>query len=129
MLNVDRIDPGWKVSLTFNVSQKDEVILSFLKRHLECGTIFSKGGGVWMFEVNNLRSIQDHVNPFFRRFGFYSAKRKRDFSIFQTMTDMLLADLHLTCDGIRELLNLRENMNDGGKRKYSKEEILANLKD
>ena len=67
----------WKVSLCLNVSQKDDVILALLKRHLNCGTIRYKGGGVWMFEVNNLTAIRENVIPFFRRFGFLSARRAR----------------------------------------------------
>jgi hypothetical protein len=119
---------GWKVSLTFNVSQKDEVILALIKRHIGCGTIFQKGGGVWMYEVNNLKSLHNQVIPFFRRFGFLSAKKKRDFQIFCDMSNMFLSGSHLTCDGVQELLKLRRNMNDGGKRKFSEEEILASLR-
>ncbi len=119
---------GWKVSLTFNVSQKDEVILALIKRHLGCGTIFAKGGGVWMYEVNNLVAIRDNVIPFFDRFGFLSAKKKRDFATFKLMSELFIAGRHLQVDGIKELLELRRGMNDGGKRKYSEEEILAGLK-
>lgn len=119
---------GWKVSLTFNVSQKDEVILALIKRHLGCGTIFEKGGGVWMYEVNNLEAIRDNVVPFFNRFGFLSAKKKRDFATFSVMVSLFLEGKHLQAEGIKELLTLRRAMNDGGKRKYSEEEILAALK-
>lgn len=119
---------GWKVSLTFNVSQKDEVILTLIKKHIGCGTLFQKGGGVWMYEVNNLSAIRDHVVPFFRRFGFLSRKKKRDFATFRKMLELFLEGVHLTPEGIEELLRLRRGMNDGGKRKYSEEHILGNLK-
>ena len=115
----------WKVSLCLNVSQKDKVILALLKRHLQCGTIRSKEGDVWMYEVNNLNAIRENVIPFFSRFGFLSAKKKRDFAIFKTMADLMSEGSHLNRDGIAELLELRRNMNDGGKRKYSEREILA----
>ena len=115
----------WKVSLCLNVSQKDRVILALFKRHLQCGTIRNKGGGVWMFEVNNLAAIRSNVIPFFRRFGFLSAKKKRDFAIFQQMAERMTDGDHLTKEGIARLLKLRSTMNDGGKRKYSDDEILA----
>ena len=115
----------WKLSLCLNVSQKDRAILALLKKHLGCGTIRNKGGGVWMFEVNNLNSIRENVIPFFRRFGFLSAKKKRDFAIFCQMADLMAAGQHLHKEGIAGLLKLRTKMNDGGKRKYSDEEILA----
>lgn len=115
----------WKVSLCLNVSQKDRTILALLKRHLQCGTIRYKGNGVWMYEVNNLRAIQQHVIPFFKRFGFLSAKKKRDFSLFAQMADLMAEGAHLGKEGIEQLLRLRRKMNDGGKRKYSEQEILA----
>ena len=69
----------WKVSLSFNVSQKDRVILALFKRHLGCGTLRSRPDGVWYFEVTNLMAIVENVIPFFERFPFLSAKKKRDF--------------------------------------------------
>ena len=115
----------WKVSLCLNVSQKDKVILALLKRHLNCGTIRDKGGGVWMFEVNNLVAIRGHVIPFFDRFGFLSAKKKRDFAIFKQMAVRMAEGTHLSKEGIAGLLSLRREMNDGGKRKYTEEQILG----
>ncbi len=115
----------WKVSLGFNVSQKDKVILSLIKRHLQCGSIRNKGGGVWMYEVSNLESIRSNIIPFFDRFGFLSAKKKRDFAIFKQMAERMAEGGHLTKEGIADLLSLRRVMNDGGKRKYSEEEILG----
>jgi hypothetical protein len=114
----------WKVSLCLNVSQKDKVILALLKRHLQCGEIRSKSGDVWMYEVNNLNAIRDNVIPFFRRFGFLSAKKKRDFTIFQRMAELMLAGAHLSREGIESLLKLRFSMNDGGKRKYTDDMVL-----
>ncbi len=114
----------WKLSLCLNVSQKDKVILALLKRHLKCGTIRYKSDDVWMFEVNNLTAIHENVIPFFRRFGFLSAKKKRDFAIFRRMAELMNEGAHLDKPGIVELLKLRREMNDGGKRKYTEQEIL-----
>jgi LAGLIDADG DNA endonuclease family protein len=117
----------WKVSLCLNVSQKDRVILAQLKRQLDCGTIRYKGDGVWMFEVNNLTAIRENVIPFFKRFGFLSAKKKRDFAIFRKMATLMENGAHLNRLGVVELLELRREMNDGGKRKYTEQEILSAL--
>ena len=114
----------WKVSLGLNVSQKDEVILALLKRHLKCGCIRPKAGEVWMYEVNNLTAIRENIIPFFQRFGFLSAKKKRDFSLFKRMAKLMAEGKHLSKEGIAELLKLRRNMNDGGKRKYTENQIM-----
>ena len=114
----------WKVSLCLNVSQKDKTVLALFKRHLQCGTIRYKSGDVWMYEVNNLTAIRENVIPFFDCFGFLSAKKRRDYAIFKQMAERLADGAHLNKEGIVGLLELRRNMNDGGKRKYSEEQIL-----
>ena len=120
----------WKISLSFNVSQKDPVILSQFKKHLKCGSLRErKHDGVWYYEVTNFNAIQNNVIPFFRRFGFLSAKKKRDFSKFQKIAKLIETKDHLTVEGIKEILKIRKDMNDGGKRKYSDEEILRILRD
>ncbi len=114
----------WKISLSFNVSQKDRVILALFKRHLACGTLRGRPDGVWYFEVNNFNAIVENVIPFFERFGFLSAKKKRDFAKFTLISQLLQRGDHLTQSGIETILLIREEMNDGGKRRYSHSHIL-----
>jgi len=96
----------WKVSLCFNVSQRDRVILTLFKKHLECGTMRQRKDGVWYYEVNNLTGIVENVIPFFNRFGFLSAKKKRDFSKFKKLAEIMQAGGHLTPEGVREILEI-----------------------
>ena len=120
----------WKISLCFNVSQKDPVILSQFKKHLQCGSLRErKHDKVWYYEVNNFDAIRNNVIPFFNRFGFLSSKKKRDFSKFKQIARLIENKDHLTVEGIKEILEIRKKMNDGGKRKYSDEEILRILRD
>ena len=116
----------WKVSLCCNVSQKDKVILTLYKRHLKCGTLRSREDGVWYYEVNNFTAIQENVIPFFKRFGFLSAKKKRDFVKFMQIAELIADGKHLEKVGIKRILDIRKTMNDGGvgRRKYSDAEIL-----
>jgi hypothetical protein len=80
--------------------------------------------GVWYYEVNNFTAIVENVIPFFERFGFLSAKKKRDFSKFKQLAEMMRQGHHLTREGIEEILKVRLSMNDGGKRRYLDAEIL-----
>ncbi len=114
----------WKVSLCFNVSQRDELILRLLARHLGCGTMRQRADGVWHFEVNNLRDIRGNVLPFFGRFGFLSAKKQRDLMKFRAIAELMHDGAHLTPLGVRAILAIRRDMNDGGKRRYEEREIL-----
>jgi hypothetical protein len=115
----------WKVSLCFNVSQRDPVVLALMKRHLECGTMRQRQDGVWYYEVNSLRPLAENVVPFFERFHFLSAKKKRDFAKFKQLVTLFGEGRHLDHAGIREILEIRADMNDGGKRRYTDEAILA----
>jgi hypothetical protein len=90
-----------------------------LQQHLQCGTIRFKCDDVWFFEVNNLKSILENVIP------FLSAKKQHDFAIFKRMASLMAKGAHLGKEGIMELLELRREMNDGGKRKYDEQAILA----
>ena len=119
--------PPWKVSLCFNVSQRDDVILALFKRHLGCGTMRQRKDGVWYYEVNNFNAIRDNVIPFFKRFHFLSAKKKRDFSKFCRLAELMEQGRHRSAEGIKEILEIRRDMNDGGKRRYSEEDILDRL--
>ena len=118
----------WKVSLCFNVSQRDPVILALFKRHLRCGTMRQRHDGVWYYEVNNLTAIVENVIPFFERFGFLSAKKKRDFSKFKQLAELIRQGRHHGREGVEQIVEIRRDMNDGGKRRYSDEEILRRLK-
>ena len=117
----------WKVSVSFNVSQKDRVILVLLKTRLGCGTLRGRPDGVWYFEVTNLNAILENVIPFFERFPFLSAKKKRDFAKFKQIVSLMKSGAHLTANGIKQILEIREDMNDGGKRRHAHVDILASL--
>ncbi|OIO73213.1 MAG: hypothetical protein AUJ85_08585 [Elusimicrobia bacterium CG1_02_37_114] len=119
----------WKISLCFNISQKDKVILSLFKRYLVCGTLRSRPDGVWYYEVNNFNAIWEKVIPFFKKYRFLSAKKKRDFSKFCQIAEMVKKGEHLKEDGIRRIVEIRREMNDGGKRKYSNTEILSKFQE
>ena len=69
----------WKVSLCFNVSQRDQSGPERVQgAALKCGTMRSRADGVWYYEVNTFTAIVENVIPFFDRFGFLSAKKQRD---------------------------------------------------
>jgi hypothetical protein len=69
------------------------------------------------------------VIPFFERFGFLSAKKQRDFLKFVQLASLLQEGQHLTHEGVVEVLRIRLDMNDGGKRRYLDEEILIEVRE
>ena len=117
---------GWKITASFNISQKDRVILAFIKRQLGCGTLRERKDGVIYYEVTNINALYEKVVPFFKRFRFLSARKKKNFSIFAKIVEKLYKKEHLTREGFEEIIRLREKLNAdvSRKRKYTLEDIL-----
>ena len=112
---------GWRVSAAFNASQLDVAPLELFRRTLRCGTIRRAGNSGWYFEVNSLRDIQSAVVPFFRRFPLVGQKA-REFEMFERAVELMSAGLNDAT--YVEVLQIRERMNGGGKRRHTMEKIL-----
>ena len=80
------------------------------------------GNGGWYWEVNTLSDIRSQVVPFFRRFPLVGTKA-HDFSLFAQAVDLLAGEDVSDAD-YRQVVLLREQMNRGGKRRYTAERIL-----
>ncbi len=111
----------WQIILTFNVSQRDMTVLLQLKRYLGCGRFFKRADGVHYYLVQNPTAIKERVIPFFKRFPFLSASKKKNFSIFVQIAELMFDKQHLNEDGLLKIIQLRETLNEGKgrKRKYS----------
>ena len=111
----------WQIILTFNVSQKERTILTLLKRYLECGRLQTRFDGISYYVVSNPTSIVDRVIPFFKRFNFLSQTKKKNFSLFSQIADLVYRKQHLNSEGLETIIQLREKLNlgRGRKRKYS----------
>ena len=117
----------WQILLYFKVSQRDKVILALFKRHLKCGTLRSGNDDVWQYEVNNFNAIQENIIPFFRRFGFLSAKKKGEFSKFRKLVKLLQNEEYLTEEGLKKVLKLRAELNEDSFDNYSDSEIFNSM--
>ena len=117
----------WKITASFNVSQKDRVILAFLKKVIGCGTLRTRKDGVVYYEVTNINSLYENVLPFFKRFRFLSANKKRNFAIFSEIVKKMHRKEHLTNEGRNEVLQLRERLNEGigRKRRYALQDVYT----
>lgn len=117
---------GWQITPTFNVSQKDPTILFLFKKHLRCGKIRKRYNGIMYYEVININSLYNAVIPFFKKFRLLSATKKKNFSVFKKIVEYMHQGKHLTPDGFKEILKLREKLNEGRgrKRKHNLKDIL-----
>ena len=72
----------WKITASFNISQKDRVILSWIKKILGCGTLRERSDGVVYYEVTNVASLKEKIIPFFIKFNFISLTSNNYFHCF-----------------------------------------------
>lgn len=121
----------WQVVLTFNVSQRERTILALMKRHLGCGRLQTRADGISYYVVSNPTSIIERVIPFFKRFNFLSQTKKRNFSIFQTIAEMVYRKEHLNSEGLQKIIRLREKLNigHGRKRKYNVHDYINSYRE
>jgi hypothetical protein len=117
---------GWQPILSFNVSQRERTVLALMKRHLVCGIIKQRKDGLYSYDVTNPHAIETIIIPFFEKYLFLSATKKRNFSLFKKIVRLMATKRHLTPEGFYELLRLREKINQGkGRtRKYSMQFVL-----
>ena len=112
---------GWQVVLSFNVSQRERQILALMKRHFRCGIIKQRKDGLHSYDVTNPKAIQERIIPFFEKHYFLSANKKKNFTIFKNIVNLMAEKKHLEKNGFNKILKLRSILNQGKgrKRKYT----------
>jgi hypothetical protein len=120
---------GWQIVLTFNVSQRDVTVLALMKKHLGCGRLQERSDGVWYFVVSNPTAIEERIIPFFKKYSFLSASKKKNFSLFRQIAKMMANNEHMRQEGMQEIITLREKLNEGRgrKRKYELKHYQTSL--
>lgn len=121
---------GWEVRPSFSVSQngdRSEVILMF-QNYFGCGSIRpDRSDKTVKFEIRALDRLAGVVVPHFQQFPLLSGK-KRDFLHFAKIIGLMSQKAHQSIDGLKAIVEEAFAMNPSGKRKFSKEKILATLK-
>lgn len=123
---------SWKVRPAFSVGQNERHIVAQFKKHLKCGIVrTNEKTHVSTYTVSNVSSLREYIVPFFKKFTFQSAKKKRDFSNFVQVLEILEASRNSSCpskEDIERILALRVNTEAiVSNRTYSDEIILASL--
>jgi len=116
----------WHIEPSFNISQRDVTVLNLFKRYLKVGKIRQRKDGVYYYEVRNYRALYENIIPFFEKYSFFSSTKKKNFSIFRRIINLMYQGAHKNKDGLKQILMLREKINKGRgrKRKYSLDDYL-----
>lgn len=117
----------WQVVMSFNVSQKDPVLLKILQSTLKCGIIkIRKRDGLFSFDVTNPSDIIFKVIPFFQKYPLFSKIKKSNFLVFCKIAKIMETGGHKKISGLHKIVRLREKLNLGisRKRKYNIRDVI-----
>lgn len=115
---------GWKLSVSFNISQKDSTIPELFKETLDCGTIRYRRDGVCYYEVRNLNDLNTKVRLFFKKFPLLSERQSSRCELLMSAVSIMVNKDHLKPEGLAAVLAIRERMISNRKRKYKITDVL-----
>ena len=117
---------GWQQVLSFNVSQRERTILQIMQDSFKCGIIKRRKDGLYSYDVTNPKAIKETIIPFFEEFTFLSKSKNYNFALFKKITNLMAEKKHLQPEGFKNLLGLRQELNQGKgrKRKYTMQHVL-----
>ena len=123
----------WQVIPEFHVSQNDgnQHVLELIRTVLGCGYLKPNHrhsrDRTYVLVVRERASLATKVVPFFKRYELGTTKRA-DFERFAQIVEMMEDGRHLNQEGLREILRIAFQMNQGGiRRRMSLDDILASL--
>lgn len=122
----EKMKSGIEVRPSFSIGQnkKSLSILKDIQNYFECGAIrFSKIDQTYKYEVRSVGDIKEHIIPHFEKYPLQTAKL-HDFQNFVWICNQISALRHLNNVFLREIIEKAYDMNESGKRKYSKQELL-----
>lgn len=126
----DKFTLGWETKPSLSVSQNENRSEPLYKMQ----KIFKSGfmrrdfsDKTLKYEVRSLDDLLTKVIPHFEKYPMMSSKQN-DFKLFKSIILLMKKNEHLNKKGLRKIIDLAFRMNPGGKRKFSKEDILETLR-
>ena len=108
------------------MSQRDTTVLQMMKQYFQCGIIKRRKDGLYSYDVTTPSVLESIIVPFFHKYPLFSESKKKNFLLFEKAVQLMAAKRHLVHEGLLELIDLREliNQGKGRKRKYTKANML-----
>ena len=102
-------------------------MLEIIQNQFRGGIIKQRKDGLHSYDATNPEFLAKTIIPFFEEFSFFSKTKKLNFNLFKQAVQLMLNKKHLEINGFKELLEIREKINQGKgrKRKYQKQDVLV----
>jgi hypothetical protein len=117
---------GLDIQPSFSIVQKanSKESLEKIQKYLACGFIRpSQKDGTYKYEVRDIKDLIEKIIPFFNKNTLETSKLK-DFHLFEECCRAISQGQHLNENGLKKIIENAQKMNQSGKNKYTKEELL-----
>ena len=122
----EKMKTGIEVRPSFSIGQnkKSLKVLQEIRNYFGCGAIrFSKKDQTYKYEVRSVSDLRKKIIPHFEKYPLKTIKTN-DFHIFAYICDLIASSKHLNKEYLEEIIEKAYQMNESGKRKYAKEDLL-----
>jgi hypothetical protein len=126
----DKLKTGIEVRPSFSIGQNKRSlpVLERTQSYFGCGSIrFSRRDQTYKYEIRSLDEIRKRILPHFKKYPLQTRKLE-DFATFSWICDEIAASRHLNKSGLVAIIDRAYTMNESGKRKYTKQELLKIVK-
>lgn len=123
------IKTGIEVRPSFSISQhkRSLSVLQAIQKYFRVGSIrFNAKDQNYKYEVRSVAELWSVIVPHFHNYPLQTAKRN-DFDRFAQIVSMLKEHVHRDATMIRVIIDIAYEMNESGKRKIEKTELLRYL--
>ena len=126
----EKMKTGIEIRPSFSIGQnkKSLKLLQDIMHYFGCGSIrFSKSDQTYKYEVRSINDLRKKIIPHFKKYPLKTSKNA-DFLKFNWICDQIASSKHLNKDCLVEIIEQAYLMNESGKRKYTKEDLLRIIK-
>lgn len=124
-----KLKTGIEIRPSFSLGQNKRSLqaLKDIHAYFGCGAIrFSKSDQLYKYEVRSIGDLMKRIIPHFEKFPLKTSKQL-DFEIFAEVCELIYQSKHLNSKHLERIINRSYLMNESGKRRYTKEELLKIL--
>ena len=122
----EKLTTGIEVRPSFSIGQnkRNLKVLELIRDYFGCGAIrFSKKDQCYKYEVRGIGDLRNKIIPHFEKYPLKTSKNA-DFQIFAYVCDLIASSKHLNKEYLEDIINKAYQMNESGKRRYNKEQLL-----
>ena len=122
----EKLVSGIEIRPSFSIGQnkKSLEVLQKIHSYFGCGAIrFSKSDQTYKYEVRSIKDIQTKIIPHFKKYPLQTAKLY-DFDRFEQICELISQSKHLNKICLEQIIDSAYKMNESGKRKYTKYDLL-----